>query len=377
MTEGMAAGSPPLIGILGGGQLGRMLALAGIPLGFRFRFLEPTASPPAMDVGEVIQGGFNDPETLTAFSQGLSLVTYEFENVPVAAAEHLSATLPVYPPPPALAMTQDRLAEKEGFRRLGIPTAPFVPVSSLDDLREGVSALGLPAVLKTRRFGYDGKGQVVLRSPGEVEGAWASMGSSSPLILEGFVPFRRELSILSVRSSEGEVAFYPLTENVHGEGILRRSRAPIPEGSEALEEEARRFAKLVLDEVGYVGVLAIELFETGDGRLLANEMAPRVHNSGHWTQNGAVTSQFENHIRAIAGLPLGKTEVTGWSAMVNLLGSWPDPSKILRLPGTFLHLYGKEPRPLRKVGHINVRGSTPEELERRVEAVADVVGETS
>lgn len=350
-----------------------MLALAGIPLGFRFRFLEPTASPPALDVGEVVRGDFDDPVALDEFAKGLSLVTYEFENVPAVAAERLSASLAVFPPPPALALTQDRLAEKEGFRRLGIPTAPFFAVSSLDDLKRGVAELGLPAVLKTRRFGYDGKGQVVLRSPGEIEGAWAAMGGNSALILEGYIRFRRELSILSVRSSTGEVAYYPLTENVHGEGILRRSRSPLPDIPETLEEEARRFARLVLDSVGYVGVLAIELFETEDGRLLANEMAPRVHNSGHWTQNGAVTSQFENHIRAISGLPLGDTGPTGWAAMVNLLGRWPEPADVLRLSGAYLHLYGKEPRPLRKVGHINVRGATAEELEERLRAVESLV----
>jgi len=270
-------------------------------------------------------------------------------------------------------MTQDRLVEKEGFRRLGIETAPFLPVSSLDDLRQGIQALGLPVILKTRRFGYDGKGQVVIREAEEIEDAWKAMGESSALILEGFVPFRREISILSVRGVGGETAHYPLTENEHQSGILRRSRAPIPGISTGQEEEARRIATRVLDELGYVGVLAVELFETEDGRLLANEMAPRVHNSGHWTQNGATTCQFENHIRAIAGLPLGSTEAIGWSAMVNLLGDWPEPSKLLALTGTFLHLYGKEPRPLRKVGHVNVRGGTQEELEERIALVKSVL----
>jgi 5-(carboxyamino)imidazole ribonucleotide synthase len=271
-------------------------------------------------------------------------------------------------------MTQDRLVEKEAFRRLGIETAPFLPVSSLGELRDGLQALGLPGVLKTRRFGYDGKGQVVIRDTHAIEDAWKAMGVNASLILEGFVAFRRELSILSVRGVGGETAHYPLTENEHQSGILRRSRAPIPEITERQEEEARRIAALVLDALGYVGVLAVELFETEDGRLLANEMAPRVHNSGHWTQNGAATSQFENHIRAIAGLPLGSTDALGWSAMVNLLGHWPEPSELLALPGTFLHLYGKSPRPLRKVGHVNVCGGTPEELERRMALVESVVG---
>jgi len=368
-------GPSPIIGILGGGQLGRMLALAGVPLGFRFRFLDPSPAPPAQEVGEVIQGEFDDPSALDSFAEGLALVTYEFENVPAFAAERIAASLPVFPPPSALEMTQDRLVEKESFRRLGIETAPFIPVSTIAELRAGISTLGVPAILKTRRFGYDGKGQVVLRRAEDVEEAWKAMGGNDALILEGFVTFRRELSILAVRGVSGETAHYPLTENVHQGGILRRSRSPVTGISETLEEEARRIATLVLDDLGYVGVLAVELFETADGRLLANEMAPRVHNSGHWTQNGAVTSQFENHIRAVSGLPLGSTEATGWSAMLNLLGSWPDPSRVLRLPGAFLHLYGKEPRPLRKVGHINVRGATPEELESRSSAVEGLINE--
>jgi 5-(carboxyamino)imidazole ribonucleotide synthase len=324
-------------------------------------------------VGEVIQGEFDDPEALDIFAHGLALATYEFENVPVIAVERLEKALPVSPPAPALAMTQDRLVEKEGFRRLGILTAPFHSISSLDELKGGIDSLGLPAILKTRRLGYDGKGQVVIRAAEEVESAWTMMGENGSLILESFIPFRRELSILSVRGRNGETAHYPVTENEHRGGILRSSRAPIPGFSEGLEEEARRIATLVLDELGYVGVLAIELFETQEGHLLANEMAPRVHNSGHWTQNGAVTSQFENHIRAITGLPLGSTEPTGWSAMLNLLGSWPDPEQVLRLPGTFLHLYGKEPRPLRKVGHVNVRAADLQELELRRAAVEGLI----
>lgn len=347
------SGLGPLVAVVGGGQLGRMLALAGIPLGLRFRFLEPNPAPPVSHLGEVVQAPYDDPEGLDRLVEGAQVVTYEFENVPVAAARRLSRGAPVHPTPAALAMAQDRLTEKEAFRSLGIETAPFLPVDSRDALEAAVGVLGYPTVLKTRRLGYDGKGQTILTSEEDLDPAWDRLGGR-PLILEGFVPFDRELSILAVRGLHGEVVKYPLVENHHESGILVRSLAPAPAVTEELQEAGQGIAHTILEHLDYVGVLAVELFQVGD-RLLANELAPRVHNSGHWTQDGAVTSQFENHLRAILGLPLGSTDVRGErAAMVNLLGRPPLRSRVLAVPGAHLHLYDKEPRPARKVGHVNL-----------------------
>lgn len=360
------------VGILGGGQLGRMLALAGYPLGLRFRFFD-TVDGPAGQVGELVRGSFEDTAALDRFAAGCDVVTYEFENVPVAAARHLATRLAVYPPPGALETAQDRLSEKSLFTRLGIPTPRFAAVSSRDELAAAARSLGLPAVLKTRRLGYDGKGQAVLRSDAELEAAWQQLGSS-PLILEAFIPFDRELSILAVRSRDGHTAFYPLVQNEHREGILRLSRAPAPGLSDAVQQKAEAYAAAVLSSLNYVGVLAIEWFQIGD-QLLANEMAPRVHNSGHWTQDGAVTSQFENHLRAILGLPLGDTRPRGHAAMLNLIGRTPTEADVFEIPGTRLHLYGKDPRPGRKLGHINLCEPDPAALEHRLSVVRDKIGQ--
>ncbi len=368
--------------VVGGGQLGRMLALAGIPLGLRFRFLEPGPDAPAHRVGEVVQAPYDDPDGLDRLAAGAQVITYEFENVPVETARRLSGSAPVHPAPAALAMAQDRLTEKEAFRSLDIETAPFLPVDSREALEAAVGALGYPAVLKTRRMGYDGKGQQVLSSEADLDSAWERLGGR-PLILEGFVPFDRELSILAVRGLGGEVAFYPLVENQHESGILVRSMAPAPAVTESLQEAGQGIARRVLERLDYVGVLAIELFQVGD-RLLANEMAPRGHNSGHWTQDGAVTSQFENHLRAILGLPLGSTGVRGeGAAMVNLLGHPPLRSRILAVPGAHLHLYDKEPRPGRKVGHVNLvdgpavggAGQQPGDFTERLDRIRQLAAE--
>jgi 5-(carboxyamino)imidazole ribonucleotide synthase len=283
------------------------------------------------------------------------VVTYEFENVPVASALRLAGRVPVRPAPSALAVGQDRVVEKEAFRAAGIPTSPFLAVDSLAELQAGIADIGLPAVVKTRRFGYDGKGQAVLRRPADAEGAWARLGGV-PLLLEAFVDFRRELSILGVRGVDGECAFYPLVENEHKGGILWKSTAPAPDVSPALQARAEDHARHLLERHEYVGVLAIELFDGGDD-LVANEMAPRVHNSGHWTMDGAVTSQFENHLRAVCGLPLGSAAARGPSAMVNLLGDVPPLERLLRIPGAHVHLYDKAATPRRKVGHVNVTGA--------------------
>jgi 5-(carboxyamino)imidazole ribonucleotide synthase len=341
-----------MIGILGGGQLGRMLALAAHPLGISVRTYETSDDAPAAAVSQLRTGPFEDHARLAAFAQGLSVVTYEFENVPVAAAEFLADRVPVYPPPRALQASQDRLAEKSLFQQLGIDTPPFAPVDDEASLADALTLVGLPAVMKTRRFGYDGKGQAVIRDRRQAEQAFHELGSKG-LIVEAFVPFDRELSIVAVRGRTGELVFYPLVENHHAEGILRTTIAPAVNVPKNIERQAPTWAKRILEHLDYVGVLAIELFAVKD-RLLVNEMAPRVHNSGHWTMNGAETSQFENHVRAVCGLPLGSAEIIAPTTMLNLIGSLPDAADILSVPGTHLHLYGKEPRPGRKVGHVNV-----------------------
>lgn len=341
------------VGVLGAGQLGRMLALAGYPLGLRFRFLDPNPESPAGALGEFIAADYDDPDALRRFAEGLDVATYEFENVPASVADYLAGHVPaVHPHHAALAVSQDRLSEKQLFRRLGIPTAPFVAVDSEDDLARAVDEVGLPAVLKTRRYGYDGKGQFVLREAADVHRAWAALGGS-PLLLEGFVAFDRELSIIAVRGRDGEIVYYPLVENHHREGILRRTIAPAPGVTASLQARAEESARAVLEEFDYVGVLAIELFQRGD-ELLANEMAPRVHNSGHWTIEGAETSQFENHLRAICGFPLGSTAPRGHAAMLNLIGSVPPREAVLAVEGAHLHVYDKAPRPGRKLGHVTV-----------------------
>ena len=352
------------IGILGGGQLGYMLALAGYPLDFHFRFLDPSPEAPVGRIAPRVTADYTDYEALDKFAHGLALVTYEFENVPVEAARHLAGHVPVYPPPQALEAAQDRLNEKTLFERLGIPLTEFASVNSAAELDSAVRKLGLPGVLKTRRLGYDGKGQWVLRSENDIAELKRDF-PSTPLILEKFVRFTRELSILAVRGRSGETAFYPLVENRHRGGILRLSLAPAPQLSRPLQQEAENAARRILEALDYVGVLAVELFEC-DGHLLANEIAPRVHNSGHWSIEGAVTSQFENHLRGVAGLPLGKTQMLGHSAMLNLIGEVPEPGELLAVPDTHLHLYGKALRAGRKVGHVTVRAESAEQLSFRL-----------
>jgi 5-(carboxyamino)imidazole ribonucleotide synthase len=362
------------LGILGGGQLARMLALAGHPLGCQFRVLEPAAECPAAVVAEHVRGEYEDFQALYRFCQGLDAVTYEFENVPVETARWLAERVPVYPTPKALEVGQERVAEKTFFRDLGIAVPPFAAVESRAELDVAIARIGFPAVLKTTRFGYDGKGQAVLRTPADVEQVWSTLGGR-PLILEGFVPFDRELSILAVRGRDGRRVFYPLVENVHRAGILRKSTAPAPNVPPALQAAAERIANHILHALGYVGVLTIELFQVGD-MLVVNEIAPRVHNSGHWTIEGAETSQFENHVRAVAGLPLGPTACIGQSVMLNLIGSWPDPASVVAISGAHLHLYGKKPRPNRKVGHVTIRGDSPGSVATGVAQVTSLLVES-
>jgi 5-(carboxyamino)imidazole ribonucleotide synthase len=340
------------VGILGGGQLGRMLALAGIPMDIQFRVLEPAREAATDAVAERVVGEYEDYAALADFVRGLDVVTYEFENVPVATTGWLALRVPVYPPPDALATAQDRLHEKTFFQHVGIPVPAFRAVDARSDYDAALAAIGLPAVLKTRRFGYDGKGQHVLRTRSEAESGWQLLGGR-PLILEQLISFDREISIVAVRAIDGSTAFYPLAENVHDTGILRRSLAPAVDSGADLQRQAERHAGAALDALNYVGVLAIEFFAVG-GRLLANEMAPRVHNSGHWTIEGAETSQFENHLRAVVGWPLGSARPRGSSGMWNLIGTIPDAQSILAVPGTHLHVYGKSPRPGRKLGHVTL-----------------------
>ena len=348
------------IGVIGAGQLGRMLALAGYPLALQFRFLDASADSPGAQVGPIITGAFDDPASLERLAAGVDLITYEFENVPVGALHQIAASRPCLPPVEALRVSQDRLLEKQLFGQLGIPTPPFRAVDSLDELGAAVAAIGLPCVLKTRRLGYDGKGQRYLRRASEVRPAWQALGGV-PLILEGFVAFEREVSIIGARSTRGEVRAYPLVENTHHEGILRVTRAPYRHAR--LQAMAEGYLRRVLRQFDYAGILTIEFFVRG-GRLVANEMAPRVHNSGHWTIEGAATSQFENHLRAILGLPLGDTRPVGHCAMLNFIGALPPRDKVLALPGAHYHDYGKEPRPGRKIGHGTIVAATASERDR-------------
>jgi 5-(carboxyamino)imidazole ribonucleotide synthase len=361
------------VGVLGGGQLGRMLALAGYPLGLRFRFLDPAPESPVEELADLVVGRFDDLEVLGRFPAGLDVVTYEFENVPVEAARHLAHALPVFPPVRALEVSQDRLAEKTLFASLGLTPAPFAPVDSRADLDAAVETIGLPAVLKTRRLGYDGKGQQVLARAADVEPAWRRLGGV-PLLLEGFVAFDREVSQLGVRGRDGAVALYPLVENHHRDGVLRRSIAPAPDTSPAVRQQAGDAVRRVMAELDYVGVLAVEFFQKGEA-LVANEMAPRVHNSGHWSIEGARTSQFENHVRAVVGWPLGPAEAVAHSGMINLLGRLPEPAAVLAVPGAHLHVYGKKPRPGRKVGHITLWAETAEQVREGIGRLLGVLGE--
>jgi 5-(carboxyamino)imidazole ribonucleotide synthase len=364
--------TPPLVAVLGGGQLGRMLALAGLPLGLRFRFLDPGADAAAGALGPLVVGELGDEAALGRVTEDAAVVTYEWEGVPAAGARFVETSRPVLPPPVALDVAQDRLREKELCRRLGIATPEFAAVDDRAGLERAVQELGLPAVLKTRRGGYDGKGQVVLRGQHDVERALAELGAD-PLILETHVPFDRELSVLAVRGRDGATSCWPLVENHHADGILRWSLAPAPDMPTGLQEAGEQIAGKLLDELAYAGVLAVELFDVG-GELLVNELAPRVHNSGHWTIEGAVTSQFENHLRAILGWPLGSTAAVGASAMVNCIGALPDPGAVLAISGAHFHDYGKAPRPGRKVGHVTLTARDRDDLPARMSQLAGLPG---
>ena len=341
------------IGILGGGQLGRMLALAAARLGFKCHVLAPHPDSPAFDVvRRVSRADYTDTEALARFAENVDVVTYEFENVPAETATFLAARVPVLPDPKILAITQDRLAEKNFVAALGIRTAPFAEVASPAELAVAIERVGRPAILKTRRFGYDGKGQAAIKNGSDPASAWRDVGGQ-PCILEAFVPFERETSVVAARGSDGAVVCFDVTENEHRDHILKFSRVPAALGSQAAAE-AVRIAESIAHEFAYVGVLAVEMFVLGNGTLLVNEIAPRVHNSGHWTIDGASVSQFEQHIRAIAGWPLAKPLRHGRIEMTNLIGKEVDDYRQwLVRPGAAVHLYGKAAvRPGRKMGHV-------------------------
>lgn len=363
------------VGILGGGQLARMLALSGAPLGLRFRVLDTVADACAGQFAPLIVGDYRDESALAEFASQVDVATFDFENVPAESAQWLSARIPVFPNPRALGIAQDRLAEKTLFRELGIPVPDFADVPDRAALDAAVAAIGTPCILKTRRLGYDGKGQFRIKSPGDVEAAWDALGAQAAtvgLILEGFVPFERELSVVAVRGRDGEFRAWPLTENWHVDGVLSASLAPARVDAD-MAERAYAHARALADALDYVGVFALELF-CRDGVLLANELAPRVHNSGHWTIEGSETSQFQNHLRAVLGLPLGDTRMVGHACMLNWIGTMPDANGVLREPGGHWHDYGKEPRAGRKVGHATLRAETPAELAEALTRVGAALG---
>jgi 5-(carboxyamino)imidazole ribonucleotide synthase len=357
------------IGVIGAGQLGQMLALAGISLGLSFTFLDPSAQAPAGRLGRHIQAEYDDELALEQLAVECDAITLEFENVPVSAVARIARHNQIHPGERPLSIAQDRVHEKMFFESLGIPVAKYHAIDSFEDLKSAVLDLGYPCILKTRRLGYDGKGQVVIRHSDDLQPAWEAI-RGNPSILEQMIPFTREVSIISARSTRGECAFYPVSENQHRSGILHRTEIQMDDPA---QERAEEYARHVLDGLDYVGVLAIEFFEH-EGRLIANEMAPRVHNSGHWSQNGAVTSQFENHLRAILGWPLGSTACTGHSIMLNLVGIIPPRAPILALPGVHLHDYGKEPRTGRKLGHINIVADTKESCRKYATLIEQMIG---
>ena len=364
-----------LVGILGGGQLGRMTALAGLPLGINFRFLDPSPHATAASVGDHICAAYDDNAALEQFADSLDFVSLEFENVPAHTLDYLADHARVRPCRRALEVSQDRATEKHFFQTVGVSTGEWRQVDSLSDMESAFADFG-ESIIKTRRFGYDGKGQARIRSKGDCAGAWEELGSQ-PLIIEKLVPFQRELSLVAVRSSAGEFETYPLVQNEHSHGILRKTVAPAPDVSPETRNAAETMIRSIMNDLDYIGVLTIELFDVG-GQLLVNEMAPRVHNSGHWTIEGAVTSQFENHVRAICDLPLGSTALRFPSVMVNCIGAMPPTTDVLQIKGAHLHDYQKSPRSGRKVGHITVcdQAEADEPFSRRLAALEALVAGT-
>ena len=363
------------VGILGGGQLARMLALSGAPLGLRFLVMDTAGDACAGQCAPMVVGDYRDDAALAEFASRIDVATFDFENVPAESARWLAARVPVFPSPRALATAQDRLVEKTLFRELGIPVPEFAAIAVRADLDAAIARIGAPCILKTRRLGYDGKGQFRLKTPADADAAWSALGAQAEtvgLILEAFVPFQRELSVVAVRGRDGEFRAWPLTENWHVEGVLSASLAPASVDA-ALVATAVGHARKLAEALDYVGVFALELF-CKDGQLLANELAPRVHNSGHWTIEGSETSQFQNHLRAVLGLPLGATRMLGNACMLNWIGAMPDADAVLGEAGGHWHDYGKSPRAGRKVGHATLRTDSPAELMAALERVGAMLG---
>jgi len=363
------------VGILGGGQLARMMALSGAPLGLRFLVMDTVSDACAGQFAPLIVGDWRDETALSEFASKVDVATFDFENVPAESAHWLTEHVSVFPNPRALAVAQDRLAEKTLFREIGIPVPDFADITSREALDAAIAQLGTPCILKTRRLGYDGKGQFRIKTPADVEAAWAALGAQAQtvgLILEGFVAFERELSVVAVRGRDGEFRTWPLTENWHVDGVLSASLAPARVDA-AMTETAFAYAKKLAEALDYVGVFALELF-CRDGVLLANELAPRVHNSGHWTIEGSETSQFQNHLRAVLGLPLGDTRMVGLACMLNWIGEMPDANIVLREAGGHWHDYGKEPRAGRKVGHATLRADSAGDLAATLQRVGAALG---
>ena len=354
-----------MIGIFGSGQLGLMLAEAARPLGFECVFLDNNTTGPASLIGKVY------PESeFEIFCETLDVASLEFENTPLDLAQKLEDRGVLFPGVKALRVAQDRLIEKRTFKQLDIPTTGFYEIQCSDDLTLAAKEIGLPMVVKTTRGGYDGKGQYVVKTARDIEAAWSELGANSPLIAEAFVDFSREVSLIGVRGRTGEFASYPLVENHHAGGILSHTFAPANNQDQIIGAATAKL-KTLMEHLDYVGVLTLELFETADG-LLANEIAPRVHNSGHWSIEGAVCSQFENHIRAVTGLPLGSTQITQPSVMINILSKYPDAAQLLKIKGAHLHHYHKSERADRKIGHITLsKCDTPDDY--RLLAIKDIL----
>ncbi len=365
------------VGILGGGQLARMLALSGAPLGLRFLVMDTAADACAGQCAPMVVGDYRDEAALAEFASRIDVATFDFENVPAESARWLAERVPVFPSPRALATAQDRLAEKTLFRELGIPVPEFAALATRAELDAAIARIGTPCILKTRRLGYDGKGQFRIKAPADADAAWSALGAQARtvgLILEAFVPFQRELSMVAVRGRDGEFRAWPPTENWHVDGVLSASLAPASVDA-ALAATATGHARKLAEALDYVGVFALELF-CRDGQLLANELAPRVHNSGHWTIEGSETSQFQAHLRAVLGLPLGDTRMLGHACMLNWIGAMPDPVAVLREPGGHWHDYGKAPRDGRKVGHATLREDAPAALAAALQRVGAALDRT-
>jgi 5-(carboxyamino)imidazole ribonucleotide synthase len=351
------------IGVIGSGQLGRMMALAATHLNTEFVFFDEALDSPCSNLGKCIQP--STPNALQRFIDSVDVVTYESENTDATLVSLINESVPVYPSTLSLMNSQHRLTEKRFFQSIGIQTADFRKVETLEDLEQAVLDLGLPVIVKTTREGYDGKGQAMIKTQADIKPAWAELGDKE-LIAEAFVTFSRELSVIAARSASGEVKVYPLAENDHSAGILRVSKVPVKNLSDAKQDQANEFITALLQKLNHVGVLTLELFDTEDG-LVANEMAPRVHNSGHWSIEGAYCSQFENHIRAICDMPLGETASRQpFAGMINIIGKHGDSDLVLKQSNCFYHAYGKDERLNRKIGHINIVANSQAELETSI-----------